>query len=109
MAEPHFAVQIQPSRAVPLDQRELPFPQPSLDPLLTQDRLVDVWVGLVPDELMDAVIGGVTRDQAFLMLRDPPNKTVRYADVQPPARPAREPIDRELLPHHHPPDATLTG
>jgi hypothetical protein len=53
---PHFAVKVQPAWIVLLDQSELPFSQPALDALFPQNRLLDVLMRLVPDQLVNAAV-----------------------------------------------------
>ena len=53
-----------------LDQSEFPGAQPTLDAFLSQDRLIDVLVRLVPDQLIGSALAAVAADLAMLVLAD---------------------------------------
>lgn len=67
-----------PAGIVLLDQGERPGPQPALDALFPQDRLIDVVVGLVPDQTVGAMLAAIAVNLAVLVLIDAADQVVGH-------------------------------
>jgi len=83
-----------------LDQSEFPRAKPALDALFAQDRLIDVAVRFVPDQLVGPAFAAVAIDLAVLVFADAADQVVGHADVEPAAGTAGDDVDPVVMVAH---------
>src|SRR5262249_39724378 len=85
--------QIFPMRVISFDQIDLPSPLPFLHLEFAQPRSVQVFIGLVPDEQLTAVLLGEACDQSVAMLVRTSREVAGDADIERPVALARHDVD----------------
>jgi hypothetical protein len=92
-----FLVQVSPFRIESLDQFELPFPSPLLDGLFSPDGRDHRRMGLIPDQLSDAVSLGEAVDDMVFVLLYAPQKLAGHSSVKGAIPAVRQNVDAGLL------------
>jgi hypothetical protein len=64
------------------DQSDLPIPAPLLEALLSRNRLIDALVSFVPDEPLDIVLCGESRNDFGFVFMDAPGQIVGDAKIK---------------------------